>query len=104
MKCFSCGGTKFSETAVSLGFGVKSRAWKCAKCGELVLEPQAAERALLLNKLKNGVEVKVGMLGASKVMRFPSAVSRLLGLRKGSRVLAKPVMQKGRVFLEVEAV
>mgnify|MGYP001604512722 CR=1 FL=1 len=104
MKCFSCGATKFSETAVSLDFGVKARAWKCAKCGELVLEPQAAEKALLFNKLKKGAQVRVGVLGSSTFMRFPAEVSRLLGLHKGSRVLARPKVAQGRFLLEVEAV
>ena len=30
--------------------GIKAAAWKCPKCGEGILEPKAAQKALLLNK------------------------------------------------------
>ncbi len=90
MKCVNCGASRFTEERVSLAGGVSAKAWKCSKCGELVLEPKAAQKALLLNKLQRGVSVKIGVLGNSLVMRFPQELVRLLGLKKGSLVTVRP--------------
>lgn len=90
MKCINCGASRFVEERVSLAGGVSAKAWKCLKCGELVLEPQAAQKALLFNKLRRGVKVKVGVLGNSLVMRFPKELVQLIGLKKGSEVTVRP--------------
>lgn len=91
MKCMVCGFSgKFVETTVSLAPGVRATAWKCGKCGEVVLEPEAAQKALLLNKLRHGVKVTIGRLGNSLVMRFPAEIAQLAGLKKGSKVTVYP--------------
>ncbi|MEK6923732.1 MAG: AbrB/MazE/SpoVT family DNA-binding domain-containing protein [Candidatus Micrarchaeota archaeon] len=90
MKCYACGGKNFAEERVSLSGGISAQAWKCRKCGEVVIEPQAAQKALLLNKLKRGVEITVGQLGSSLVMRFPAEVAELAGISKGSKVKIYP--------------
>lgn len=86
MNCVKCGGKKFVETSVHLAQGIKAKAWKCTRCGEMLIEPSAAQRALLLNKLKHGTEVTVGQLGNSLVMRFPADITSVTGLKKGSKV------------------
>ncbi|GEM_PF-6891672 len=93
MKCVMCRGKKFKETRVSLAPGISATAWSCQTCGELVLEPKAAQTALMLNKLRHGVTVKVGVLGKSLVMRFPAEVANLFGLKKGTRVRVYPESQ-----------
>lgn len=75
--------------------------WKCSKCGKTYLDSADAQKALLLNKLKKGVEVKVGQLGNSRVFRFPAKISQLLGLRAGAYVKATPKLQDGKMVLEI---
>ena len=90
MKCVKCAGKNFIETNINLAEGVKAIAWKCKSCGEMLLETQAAKKALLLNKLRHGVRVKIGKLGANLVMRFPNELTQLIGLKKGSEVMLYP--------------
>ena len=94
MKCVKCGAKSFVETSVSLAEGIEAIAWKCKKCGEVILEPEAAQKALLLNKLKHGVKVKIGQLGKSLIMRFPSELAQLIGLKKGSQIIVYPENSK----------
>ena len=87
MKCISCGKKRFVETRVSLAGGIQAKAWKCKNCGEMLLEPKATQKALLLNKLRRGVKVKVGVLGKSLMMRFPRELVQLIGIKKGSEMV-----------------
>ncbi len=90
MKCIRCDRKKFFETTVRLFGGISAKAWECKNCGEAVLDPEATEKALLLNRLSKGINVKVGSLGNSLVMRFPAELVELIGLKKGSKVTVKP--------------
>ncbi len=54
MKCVICGSKDIFETTEVLAGGIRAKAWKCRKCGETLLEPKAAQKALLLNKLRRG--------------------------------------------------
>lgn len=89
MKCTSCGKKNFVETRVSLAAGITAKGWKCNSCGEIILEPEATQKALLLNKLHHGVKVRVGLLGKSLVMRFPAKLAEAFDLKKGSVVEVK---------------
>ncbi len=97
-KCFNCGSRNIIETKISLAGGIKARAWKCVKCGEAILDSGDAQKALLYNKLKRGVKVKVGMLGNSLVMRFPAEITRLTGLKKGQKITVTP-KENGEISL-----
>ncbi len=97
MKCFNCGSKNYAETSVLLEGGIRARAWKCGKCGETILDPEAAQKALLLNKLKKGIEVTVGQLGNSLVMRFPAEIAQLTGLKKGKKITVYPQDEKKMV-------
>ncbi len=87
MKCVKCGGWAEETTLTVDGF--RMRAWKCGACGEEYLHPEDAERALVLNKYKKGIKVKVGTLGESTIVRIPKELASALGLRKGKEVEIK---------------
>ncbi|MCS4542379.1 MAG: AbrB/MazE/SpoVT family DNA-binding domain-containing protein [Euryarchaeota archaeon] len=87
MKCVKCGGWAGETTLVIDGF--RMRAWKCKKCGEEYLHPEDAEKALILNKYKRGMKVKVGTLGESTIVRIPKELAHALGLEKGKEVEIK---------------
>lgn len=98
MKCPTCGKSRFTETTVRLAGGIRAQAFKCNACGELILEPKATQKALLLNKLSHGVRVTVGKLGNSLVIRFPAEITELAGLRKGQKLTVTPT-QDGKITL-----
>lgn len=88
MKCHNCGkrmkpvkGVKFNNYKVN--------GWKCS-CGETYLDPEQAEKILLLNKLKKEViKVKLGKVRSNLILRLPKIVETALGLEKGEEVLIK---------------
>ena len=95
MGCVKCNGIAV-DTHVVLDFGIQAKAWKCRKCGEIYLDSADAQKALLLNKLKNGVDIKIGSLGGSMIMRFPAQIAALLQLKKGATVKATPKSEEGK--------
>ncbi len=58
--------------------GTDVRAWRCSKCGEEIIHPEDAQRALTIAQLKEGVEVKVGMLNEAPYVRFPKDFEYLI--------------------------
>lgn len=66
--CIRCGLLMRAGSITLQGIRVKS--WRCPKDGEELIEPQGAERALVLNKLRRGIEVKVGELNGAPYVRF----------------------------------
>jgi len=66
--CIHCG------TAMRPGFvtlqGIRVQNWRCPKDGEEILEPEGTQRALVLAKLRRGIEVKVGELNGAPYVRL----------------------------------
>lgn len=69
--------------------GVRVRGWECPKCGESILHPEDTQYALVLNKLKRGIPVKVGELGNSLILRIPKEVADFYKIRKGGNLTLK---------------
>lgn len=74
--CVTCG--KKMKTAKVTISGNDVRAWRCSKCGEEIIHPEDAQLALILAQLKEGVEVKVGMLNEAPYVRFPKDFGHLI--------------------------
>ena len=89
--CFRCGNS-MKPKSIRLG-GISVRAWRCPKDGEVILHPDDAELALMLNKLRRqGVKVKIGTLNKAPYIRFPKEFSRILV--KGDEVVVKVISAK----------
>ena len=69
--------------------GTNVRVWECAKCDEVILHPEDAQRMLVLNKLKNGLSVKIGELGNSLVVRIPKELAVMYKMTKGGEIRLK---------------
>jgi ribosomal protein L37AE/L43A len=94
--CIKC---KKAMKAVQIKLGkVNARAWRCSKCGEEILHPLDAEKALLMAKLKKGIKLKVGILNKAPYVRFPKGFSKLL--RKGETV-SLTAKAPGQFFIEI---
>ena len=88
LKCYKCGNLMKASTTKLCDFTVRS--WRCHKCGEEVLHPEDAQKALFINKMKKrGVKLKVGMLNKAPYIRFPKAFLDLL--QKGDQVEIKVI-------------
>ncbi len=101
-KCHVCGSVMEKEKVkVKLrGQSIEVDGMRCAKCGEVLLDPEQTQKLLALNKLYAGIEAKVGALGKSLVVRIPADVRELLKLGKGDRIVfttdgKKLVLEKG---------
>lgn len=82
VKCH-CGGDTKRTVIRWKNFPV--RAWKCKKCGEEILHPLDAQKALELAKaIKRGdLTVKVRKVGRSLTMTIPKKLAELFNLREG---------------------
>jgi hypothetical protein len=88
LRCFQC-GTSMKPSSMILG-EISVRSWLCPKCGEEVLHPDDAQKALFINKMKKrGVKLKVGILNKAPYIRFPKAFLALL--QKGDQVEIKVI-------------
>lgn len=68
-KCIAC---KQNMKVVNVKLGNNPlRAWRCSKCGEEIIHPVDAQKALVLAKLKKRHDVKVGILNRAPYVRFP---------------------------------
>ena len=86
LSCFKC-GSPMNDSTIKLG-DVNVRSWRCSKCGEEVLHPEDAQKALFINKLKKrGITLKVGILNKAPYIRFPKAFLDILN--KGDEVEIK---------------
>lgn len=87
-KCHVCGSVmKKEKVKVKLGDQtIEVDGVRCANCGEVLLNPEQAQRLLALNKLYAGIEAKVGALGKSLVVRIPADVKEFLKLGKGDKL------------------
>lgn len=82
IKCH-CGGA--TEKIMTQWKRFPVRAWKCEKCGEEILHPVDAQKALELAKaIKNGeLSVKVRRVGKSLTMTIPKKLAELFNLHEG---------------------
>ncbi len=63
--------------------------WKC-NCGEIIFNPEQAQRVLILNKLKKEVvKAKLGKIRSNLILRLPKDLETALNLRKGEDVILK---------------
>ena len=79
-----CGGeTKKIKTHWK---GIPVRGWKCVKCGEEILHPLDAEKAMEIAKAmeKKELSVKIRRVGKSLTMTIPSKLARYAGLEEGT--------------------
>ncbi len=88
-KCHVCGSImKKEKVKVKLGDqSIEVDGVRCGKCGEVLLNPEQAQKLLALNKLYAGIEAKVGALGKSLVVRIPVDVREFLKLGKGDKLI-----------------
>jgi hypothetical protein len=84
--CPTC-GKKMQPTTTTLA-GQKVRAWK-SECGEEIIHPQDAQKALTANKLKLGIKLRIGELNKAPYVRFTKDFSELL--RKGGEAIVSQV-------------
>lgn len=66
------------------------RGWKCEKCKREYIHPEDSLRISNLERLKQGLTVTVGQLGASYIIRIPKEVVEIYKLRKGETVVIQP--------------
>jgi len=86
MKCYKCGkqmtyvkGMKFNGYTVD--------GCKCS-CGEAYINPDDAQRVLLLNKLKRkAIRAKLGKVRSNLILRLPTNIEHALSLKQGEEVL-----------------
>ena len=66
--------------------GIPVRGWKCVKCGEEILHPLDAERAMEIAKAmaKGELKVKVRRVGKSLTMTIPSKLAQFAELEEGT--------------------
>lgn len=83
IECPCGGGTKKIKTQWK---GIPVRAWKCMKCGEEILHPLDAERAMIIAKAIENKElyVKVRKVGKSLTMTIPSKLAKFAELHEGT--------------------
>ena len=86
-KCVNCNAVmKKKELVVE---GIKVRGWECHKCNEAVLHPEDAQKMFIFNKLKKGLQIKVGSLGQSLIIRVPKEAAEFYEITKGKNVTLK---------------
>ncbi|MEK6964150.1 MAG: hypothetical protein AABX70_07005 [Nanoarchaeota archaeon] len=78
--------------------GIKVRGWECPKCSESILHPEDAQYALVLNKLKRGIPVKIGELGNSLFFRIPKEIVDFYKIKKGGKL----VLKGGKKKMEID--
>ncbi len=80
----SCGGT--TEKIKTTWKKIPVRAWKCTKCGEEILHPLDAEKAMMIAKAIENKEfsVKVRKVGKSLTMTIPNKLAKYMNLREGA--------------------
>jgi len=83
-----CGG-KAKKTSVKYK-NYEVRGWKCGKCGEEYIHPEDSVKISQIEKLKKGVSVVVGQLGASRIIRIPKEFVDIYSLEKGEQVQLVP--------------
>jgi len=84
----SCGRSASAATLQYKEYRV--RGWKC-ECGEQYIHPQDSLKISFIEKLKHEkIEVKVGKLGASLVIRIPKQLEDLYKIKQGEKIELVP--------------
>lgn len=86
-KCTKCNGVM--EKKELLVEGISIRGWECSKCNETVLHPEDAQKMFVFNKLRKGLQIKVGSLGQNLIMRFPKEAAEFYDITKGKNITLK---------------
>ena len=68
--------------------GIEVRGWKCIECGEELINPSDAQKALEIEKArrKNGLTVKLRKVGKSNVVTVPQAIVEVENLKSGQQL------------------
>ncbi|MEK6953377.1 MAG: hypothetical protein AABX01_00080 [Candidatus Micrarchaeota archaeon] len=77
LQCYKC-NSWMKPAIITFREGVKMRGWRCGNCKEEALHPLDAQRYLKLNKLRHGMQVKVGEIKESPYVRFPKEFSDII--------------------------
>lgn len=85
IKC-ECGGSM--EKIKTEWKGIVVRGWKCKRCGEEVLNPIDAQKALEIERARKGnkLKVKLRKVGKSDVVTVPSIIKEIEKLRRGQEL------------------
>ena len=86
-KCTDCNSVMNKKELVVEG--IKVRGWECPKCKDTVLHPEDAQKMFIFNKLKRGLQIRVGELGQSLIMRFPKEAAEFYKITKGKDITLK---------------
>ncbi|MBS3133460.1 hypothetical protein J4470_05070 [Candidatus Woesearchaeota archaeon] len=80
-----CGG-KPQETE-TMWKGIIVREWKCPKCGEELIHPADAQRALEIEKARKKKElvVKLRKVGKSSVITVPQILTESFNMKQGKK-------------------
>ena len=81
-----CGGKMKPTKTTWKGIDVKG--WTCGKCGEEVINPADAQRALEIEKARkrNELKVKIRRVGKSSVVTVPHKIMELVHLKNGQKL------------------
>lgn len=81
-----CGGNAM-ETQIAWK-GIRVRAWKCSKCGEELIHPVDAQRALEIERARKnkGLTVKLRRVGKSAVITMPQVLKKIYQIKEGRKV------------------
>ena len=61
--------------------------WRCPSCGEEYLDPEKAQKILLLNKLqKQKFHLKLSQIRSNLIVRIPKEVSDVLEMKNGEEI------------------
>ena len=66
------------------------RGWKCKKCKREYIHPEDSLKISRMEKLKKGISVTVGQLGASYIIRIPKNVAEIYKIKKRESVTIVP--------------
>lgn len=82
--------------------GIKVSGWQCSSCKRIEYSDDI-NKVLVIRKLqKHPLVVKIGVLGASKIVRLPKQLEEIISLRKGETVQVYPESQT-RIVVEVRS-
>ena len=80
-----CGGRM--QNTITTWRGIKVRGWKCKKCGEEVLNPVDAQKALEIARARknNELKVKFRKSGKSTIITVPQIITEKFNIREGAK-------------------
>ena len=93
----TCGG--HMKTINTTWKDIDVRGWKCAKCGEELINPEDAQKALEIERArkKNLLTVKLRKVGKSSVVTIPRTLIEAENLKEGQKMEWK--LEQGKLVL-----